>query len=76
MFIKENMKIKWHCENGLVDNLPDVVEEFRIERNLIVNSSLFLDIIISNLSFFLSVSQLKFAYSVHQHLVKRLLLGN
>ena len=36
MFIKEQMNIKWHCENGLAENIVKVVEEYRRQRNLLV----------------------------------------
>ena len=36
IFIKEQIHIKWHCEHGLCDNIDIVVEEYRIERNLLV----------------------------------------
>lgn len=35
MFIKEQMNIKWHCENGLAENIVKVVEEYRRQRNLL-----------------------------------------
>ena len=37
IFIKEQLNIKWHCENGLVENIEKIVEEYRIQRNLTVN---------------------------------------
>jgi hypothetical protein len=39
MFIKEQMNIKWHCENGLTENIQKVVDEYRLQRNLTVNHS-------------------------------------
>ena len=36
MFIKEHMSIKWHCENGLAENIVRIVEEYRVQRNLTV----------------------------------------
>ncbi len=37
IFIKENLTLKWHCENGLIENMQKIVEEFRVERHLTVN---------------------------------------
>ena len=34
--IKEQINIKWHCENGLAENIPKIVDEYRIQRNLTV----------------------------------------
>ena len=38
--VREQMNIRWHCENGLVENVQKVIEEYRILRNLTVNRSL------------------------------------
>ncbi|CAF1386022.1 unnamed protein product [Adineta steineri] len=34
MFIREQMNIKWHCENGIPENIEKIVEEYRTQRNL------------------------------------------
>jgi hypothetical protein len=39
IFIKEQMNIKWHCENGLIENIQKIIEEYRIQRNLTVNKN-------------------------------------
>lgn len=39
MFIKEYLTMKWHCQNGLIENIHKVVEEYRIQRELTVESS-------------------------------------
>ncbi len=39
IFIREQLNIKWHCENGLIENIQKIVEEYRIERNLTVKFS-------------------------------------
>lgn len=36
VFVKENMKIKWASETGIVENLPKIVKEFRESRKLTV----------------------------------------
>ena len=38
MFIKEYLTMKWHCQNGLIENIQKVVEEYRIQRELTVES--------------------------------------
>ena len=37
MFIREQMNIKWHCENGMIENIDKVVQEYRTVRNLTVS---------------------------------------
>ena len=37
IFIKEQLRLKWHCENGLVDSSRKIVDEYRIQRHLTVN---------------------------------------
>jgi len=68
IFIKEQMNIKWHCENGLIENIQKIIEEYRIQRNLTVNKN-FLKIRFFFLNLFLS--RLKYVFLVHQHLVKQ-----
>lgn len=34
MFIREQMNIKWHCENGITENIEKIIEEYRTTRNL------------------------------------------
>lgn len=36
ILIREQMNIKWYCENGLIENIHKIVEEYRIQRNLTV----------------------------------------
>jgi hypothetical protein len=38
IFIREQMNIKWHCENGIPENIQKIVDEYRTIRNLTVNS--------------------------------------
>ena len=40
MFIREQMNIKWHCENGITESIEKIIEEYRTQRNLIVSISL------------------------------------
>ncbi|UJR15265.1 hypothetical protein I4U23_002219 [Adineta vaga] len=35
MFIREQMNIKWHCENGITESIEKIIEEYRTQRNLI-----------------------------------------
>lgn len=37
VFVKENMKIRWVSEAGIVENLPKIVKEFRESRKLLVS---------------------------------------
>jgi hypothetical protein len=37
IFIKEQLRLKWHCENGLVDSIRKIVDEYRTQRHLTVN---------------------------------------
>jgi len=39
MIIREQMKINWHCENGITENIEKIIEEYRTQRNLTVNKS-------------------------------------
>ena len=36
IFIREQMNIKWHCENGITENIDKIVNEYRTLRNLMV----------------------------------------
>ena len=36
VFVKENMRIKWVSETGIVENLPKIVKEYRESRKLLV----------------------------------------
>jgi adenylate kinase len=36
-YIKENMQIKWTCENGMIENVNKLVKEYKAARKLIVN---------------------------------------
>lgn len=38
MFIREQMNIKWHCENGMIENIDKVIQEYRTVRHLTVNA--------------------------------------
>ena len=38
MFIREQMNIKWHCENGITENIEKIIEEYRTTRNLTVKN--------------------------------------
>jgi len=33
-FIREQMNIRWHCENGMIENMQKVIDEYRQQRNL------------------------------------------
>lgn len=35
-FIREQMNIRWHCENGMIENMQKVIDEYRTQRNLTV----------------------------------------
>lgn len=35
-FIREQMNIRWHCENGMIENIQKVIDEYRQQRNLTV----------------------------------------
>lgn len=37
IFIREHMNIKWHCENGITENIQKIVDEYRTQRKLTVN---------------------------------------
>lgn len=37
VFVKENMKIKWASETGVLENLPKIVKEYRESRKLLVS---------------------------------------
>lgn len=37
VFVKENMKIRWASETGIIENLPKIVKEFRESRKLLVS---------------------------------------
>jgi len=37
VFVKENMKIRWVSEAGIVENLPKIVKEYRESRKLLVS---------------------------------------
>ncbi|CAF3511735.1 unnamed protein product [Rotaria socialis] len=34
IFIREQMNIKWHCENGITENIVKIVDEYRAQRKL------------------------------------------
>jgi hypothetical protein len=36
-FIADNIKMQWHCETGLKENMIKVVEEYRSQRMLTVD---------------------------------------
>lgn len=36
VFIKDNMKINWVAETGLVENISEIVKEYKIHRKLLV----------------------------------------
>ncbi len=40
IFIREQMNIKWHCENGITENIDKIVNEYRTLRNLTVTNSI------------------------------------
>jgi hypothetical protein len=72
MFIREQMNIKWHCENGISENIQKIVDEYRTQRKLTVNYRINTQIGL-NFEFF---SQLKSVFSVHQHQEKQQLRNN
>jgi hypothetical protein len=37
IFIREQMNIKWHCENGISENIQKIIDEYRTQRKLTVN---------------------------------------
>ena len=39
IFIREEMNIKWHCENGIVESIPTLIDEFRFQRHLTVSQA-------------------------------------
>lgn len=36
VFVKENMKIRWISEAGIIENLANIVKEYRESRKLLV----------------------------------------
>lgn len=36
VLVREQMNIKWHCENGIAENIQKIVDEYRIQRKLTV----------------------------------------
>ena len=36
VFIKENMRIKWASETGIVENIGEIIKEYKEIRNLMV----------------------------------------
>lgn len=36
VFVREQMNIRWHCENGMIENIQKLIEEYRAQRNLTV----------------------------------------
>ncbi|CAF4967726.1 unnamed protein product, partial [Rotaria sp. Silwood1] len=34
IFIREQMNIKWHCKNGITENIQKIIDEYRIQRKL------------------------------------------
>jgi hypothetical protein len=40
VFIREQMNIKWHCENGIIENIQKVIDEYRTQRNLTVSRAI------------------------------------
>ena len=36
IFIREQMNIKWHCENGITENIQKIIDEYRSQRKLTV----------------------------------------
>lgn len=37
VYIKENMNIRWIAEQGVVDNIPEVIKEYKKARGLLVS---------------------------------------
>jgi hypothetical protein len=37
IFIRDEMNIKWHCENGIVEGISTLIDEFRFQRHLTVS---------------------------------------
>jgi adenylate kinase len=37
VFIKENMRIKWASETGIVENIAQIVKEYKETRKLMVS---------------------------------------
>jgi hypothetical protein len=72
MFIREQMNIKWHCENGISENIQKIVDEYRTQRKLTVNYRINTQIGL-NFEFF---SQLKSVFLVHLHQEKQQLRNN
>ena len=36
VYVKENMRIRWQSETGLVENMPKIVKEYKENRKLMV----------------------------------------
>ena len=36
VYVKENMRIRWVCETGIVENIEQIVKEYKQTRNLLV----------------------------------------
>lgn len=39
VYLKELFSISWVCDSGLVDNMEQVVEEYRLTRGLLVGAA-------------------------------------
>ena len=38
VYAKENMHIRWVCETGIVENIEQIVKEYKQTRDLLVRS--------------------------------------
>ena len=39
VFVKENMRIRWQSETGIVENIQKIVKEYKETRGLLVSAS-------------------------------------
>ena len=39
IFSREEMNIKWHCENGIIESISTLIDEFRSQRHLTVSAA-------------------------------------
>ena len=36
--VRDYARFRWHCENGLVENINSIVREFKLARKLVVSN--------------------------------------